>query len=83
MGSEIVAAMKHRAATNEWRSYPHGELGFAHGPSEEETEAAEAAGVEIAGVDLMSVENWPYVIEANASPSFRDPWKPQVRPLLR
>lgn len=37
----------------------------------EEIEAAEAVGVEIAGVDLMSVENWPYVIEANASPSFR------------
>jgi ribosomal protein S6--L-glutamate ligase len=63
--------MKRRAATNEWRSYPHGGLRFAHKPSREDKEPAEAVGVEIAGVVLMSVENRPYVIEANASPGFR------------
>ena len=33
--------------------------------------AAEAVGVEIAGVDLISVNNTPYVIEVNASPGFQ------------
>lgn len=33
--------------------------------------AAEAVGVEIAGVDLISVEDEPYAIEVNASTGFR------------
>ena len=52
-----------------------GGLGIAHKPSNAEAEtaikAAAAVGVEIAGVDLISVENEPYVIEVNASPGFR------------
>lgn len=72
---EVVAAMKRKAAPNEWRSNIHiGGHGIAHKPTREETEeatkAAEAVGVEIAGVDLISVENEPYVIEVNASPGF-------------
>jgi len=73
---QVVAAMKRKAAPNEWRSNIHmGGLGTAHKPTNEETEiavrAAEAVGVEIAGVDLITVENKPYVIEVNASPGFR------------
>ncbi len=72
---QVVAAMKRKAAPNEWRSNIHiGGHGIAHKPTREEaeaaTKAAEAVGVEIAGVDLISVENEPYVIEVNASPGF-------------
>ena len=75
VGGEVVAAMKRKAAPNEWRSNIHiGGRGTAHKPTREESEAAtkaaEAVGVEIAGVDLISVENEPYVIEVNASPGF-------------
>jgi ribosomal protein S6--L-glutamate ligase len=75
-GGEIVGAMKRKAAAHEWRSNIHiGGQGIAHTLSEPEAEiaikAAEAVGVEIAGVDLISVENQPYVIEVNASPGFR------------
>ena len=75
VGGEVVAAMKRKAAPNEWRSNIHiGGHGTAHKPTREESEAAtkaaEAVGVEIAGVDLISVENEPYVIEVNASPGF-------------
>ncbi len=72
---EIVGAMKRKAAPHEWRSNIHmGGHGVAHKPSKAEAEtaikAAEAVGVEIAGVDLISVEDEPYVIEVNASPGF-------------
>jgi ribosomal protein S6--L-glutamate ligase len=76
VGGRVVAAMKRKAPANEWRSNIHmGGLGIAHKPTAQETEtavkAAEAVGVEIAGVDLIDVENKPYVIEVNASPGFR------------
>jgi len=75
-GNEIVGAMKRRAARHEWRSNIHiGGRGIAHklAPAEAEVavKAAEAVGVEIAGVDLISVGDQPYVIEVNASPGFR------------
>jgi ribosomal protein S6--L-glutamate ligase len=73
---EIVGAMKRKAAPHEWRSNIHiGGQGIPHKPSKAEAEtavrAAEAVGVEIAGVDLISVDAEPYVIEVNASPGFR------------
>lgn len=73
---EIVAAMKRKAAPHEWRSNIHmGGQGVAHKLSKAEAEtaigAAEAVGVEIAGVDLISVGDEPYAIEVNASPGFR------------
>ncbi len=76
IAGEIVGAMKRKAAPHEWRSNIHmGGQGVAHNPSKAEAEAsiraAAAVGVEIAGVDLISVENEPYVIEVNASPGFR------------
>jgi ribosomal protein S6--L-glutamate ligase len=76
VGGEIVAAMKRRAAAHEWRSNIHiGGQGIEHKLTVEEREssikAAEAVGVEVAGVDLISVEDTPYVIEVNASPGFR------------
>ncbi len=39
--------------------------------TETSIKAAEAVGVEIAGVDLIMVETEPYVIEVNASAGFR------------
>jgi ribosomal protein S6--L-glutamate ligase len=73
---EIIGAMKRKAAPHEWRSNIHiGGRGIPHKPSKAEAEtsvkAAEAVGVEIAGVDLISVDEDPYVIEVNASPGFR------------
>ncbi|MGA2785053.1 MAG: RimK family alpha-L-glutamate ligase [Candidatus Bathyarchaeia archaeon] len=75
-GDEVVAAMKRRAAAHEWRSNIHiGGQGMDYKVTSEESEtsikAAEAVGVEIAGVDLISVNNTPYVIEVNASPGFQ------------
>jgi len=75
-GAEIVAAMKRKAAPHEWRSNIHiGGHGIAYKLSSAESEAAikaaEAVGVELAGVDLISVKGKPYVIEVNASPGFR------------
>jgi ribosomal protein S6--L-glutamate ligase len=72
---EVVGAMKRRAAAHEWRSNIHiGGQGVAHKLSEAEREtsikASSAVGVEIAGVDLISVQGLPYVIEVNASPGF-------------
>jgi ribosomal protein S6--L-glutamate ligase len=72
----IAGAMKRKAAPNEWRSNIHiGGQGIPHTPSPTEAEvaikAAEAVGVEIAGVDIISVEGTPYVVEVNASPGFR------------
>jgi len=74
--AEIVGAMKRKAAPHEWRSNIHiGGHGVAHKPSKVEAEtairAAQAVGVEIAGVDMISVGDEPYVIEVNASPGFR------------
>ena len=76
VGGEVVAAMKRRAAAHEWRSNIHiGGQGIEYKLNTDEKEssirAAEAVGVEVAGVDLISVENKPYVIEVNASPGFR------------
>ena len=76
VGGQVVAAMKRQAAPNEWRSNIHmGGRGLPHKPTAEEAEtsikAAKAVGVEIAGVDIIAVENNPYVIEVNASPGFR------------
>ena len=73
---KIIGAMKRKAAPHEWRSNIHiGGQGIPHKPSKAEAEtsikAAEAVGVEIAGVDLISVDEDPYVIEVNASPGFR------------
>ena len=72
----IIGAMKRKAAPHEWRSNIHiGGQGIAHKPSKAEAEtslkAAEAVGVEIAGVDIISVDEVPYVIEVNASPGFQ------------
>jgi ribosomal protein S6--L-glutamate ligase len=76
VGTEIVGAMKRKAAPQEWRSNIHmGGHGVPYSLSEHEAETAikavHAVGVEIAGVDLITVENEPYVIEVNASPGFK------------
>jgi ribosomal protein S6--L-glutamate ligase len=75
-GGEVVAAMKRKAAPHEWRSNIHiGGHGVAYKLSNAESEtalkAADAVGVEIAGVDLISAKGNPFVIEVNASPGFK------------
>ena len=76
VGGQVVAAMKRKAPPNEWRSNIHmGGIGIAHKSTSQEAEAAikaaEAVDMEIAGVDLITVNDQPYVIEVNASPGFR------------
>lgn len=76
VGGEIVGAMKRKAAPHEWRSNIHiGGHGVAHNLTESEAQTAikagNAVGVEIAGVDMILVDNEPFVIEVNASPGFR------------
>jgi len=76
VAGEIVGAMRRKAAPHEWRSNIHiGGQGVAHQLTEYEAEtaikAANAVGVEIAGVDMILVNKEPFVIEVNASPGFR------------
>jgi ribosomal protein S6--L-glutamate ligase len=76
VGKRVIAAMKRVAAADEWRSNIHiGGRGVPHKLSNEEEEiaiaAARAVRVEIAGVDMISGEGRPYVIEVNASPGFQ------------
>lgn len=76
VGGRVIAAMKRRAAPDEWRS--NIQIGGRGVPyrltrDEEETavKAAEAVDVEVAGVDIISGDGKPYVIEVNASPGFQ------------
>jgi ribosomal protein S6--L-glutamate ligase len=76
VGDEVVGAMTRKASPNEWRSNIHlGGTGEFHRQTEVEAEmaikAAKAVGVEIAGVDMITSKEGPYVIEVNASPGFK------------
>jgi RimK family alpha-L-glutamate ligase len=76
VGNEVIGAMLRRAGPTEWRSNIHlGGKGFPYSPAEAESEmavkAAEAVGVEIAGVDMIMTNDGPFIIEVNASPGFR------------
>lgn len=76
VGGKVVGSMKRVAKLHEWRTNIH--LGAKPLPHKldqvaEETslKAAQATGLEIAGVDLVYRENEPYVLEVNACPGFR------------
>ena len=76
IGDEVVGAMVRKASPLEWRSNIHlGGKGVLYAPTEAEGEmavkAARAAGVEIAGVDMIMSKEGPYMIEVNASPGFK------------
>lgn len=76
VGDEVVGAMVRKASPTEWRSNIHlGGKGVLYKPSESEGEmavkASRAAGVEVAGVDMIMSKDGPYLIEVNASPGFK------------
>ncbi len=76
VGEQVVGAMIRKAGPTEWRSNIHlGGKGVLYNQTEAEEEmavkAAKAAGVEIAGVDMIMSKDGPYMIEVNASPGFK------------
>jgi len=75
VGGKLVAAMRRQARTGEWRSNIHRggagtrvELDPAY--THAALVAAEAVGLDVAGVDLLEGRDGPLVIEVNASPGF-------------
>lgn len=76
VGNEVVGSMKRVAPLHEWRTNIHlGATAVPHTLRSETAEmalrAAEATGLEIAGVDLVFRDETPYVLEVNACPGFR------------
>ena len=76
VGDQVVGAMVRKAGPTEWRSNIHlGGKGVLYNQTEAEGEmavkAAKAAGVEVAGVDMIMSNDGPYMIEVNASPGFK------------
>lgn len=73
IGDEVVGSMKRQAEEGEFRSNLHrGGTGTAVEISEEERKAAifaaNAMGLNVAGVDIIRSNNGPKVIEVNSSP---------------
>ena len=76
VGRQVAGAMVRKAGPTEWRSNIHlGGRGIPYQKTEAEGEmavrAAEAVGLEIAGVDMIMANDGPYLIEVNASPGFK------------
>ena len=77
VGGEVVAAMKRSAPPGEFRANIHkGASGEAIALTDEYTRlaivAAAALELEIAGVDLLSTNEGPVVLEVNPSPGFEE-----------
>jgi ribosomal protein S6--L-glutamate ligase len=75
IGDRVVAAMRRRARTGEFRSNIHrGGKGTALTLSREYAEAAAKAarviGLEVAGVDMLEARTGPKIMEVNSSPGF-------------
>ncbi|HEY7472185.1 MAG TPA: RimK family alpha-L-glutamate ligase [Gemmatimonadota bacterium] len=75
VGGRIVAAMRRRARSGEWRSNIHRGGAGTRADLEPEyvraaTSAASAIGLDVAGVDLLEGRGGPLVAEVNASPGF-------------
>jgi ribosomal protein S6--L-glutamate ligase len=73
VGGEVVASMMRQAAEGEFRSNLHrGGRGMAVDLSEAERDtavrAAQAMGLDVAGVDILRSQKGPVVIEVNSSP---------------
>ncbi len=76
VGDHVVAAMRREAKLGEFRSNIHrGGLGRPIHLSEEDEqaviEAAQAMGLQMAGVDYLESHVGPKIIEVNASPGFQ------------
>jgi len=75
VGGQVVASMKRRSLTDDFRSNLHqGGEGTSVKLSEEERKvaikAARAMGLSICGVDMMRSNRGPLVLEVNSSPGF-------------
>ena len=75
VGERVVAAMKRVAETGDFRANLHlGARIEAYSPSEEEEaiamKAVKAFGLKYAGVDIISSNRGPLVLEVNPSPGF-------------
>jgi ribosomal protein S6--L-glutamate ligase len=75
VGGRIVAAMRRQAPPGEWRSNIHRggsgtrvELDAPY--ADAAVAAADAIGLDVAGVDLLEARHGPRVTEVNASPGF-------------
>jgi ribosomal protein S6--L-glutamate ligase len=76
IGGKVVAGMQRQAKAGEFRSNLHlGASGSAYEPTAAEAElavkAAKAVGLELAGVDIISSEQGPLVLEVNPSPGLQ------------
>ena len=75
VGRKVVAAMKRQAVSGEFRSNIHrGGVGepvkLSKAYEQVAVKAAAAAGLQLAGVDILESAAGPMVIEVNASPGF-------------
>ncbi|HUT97787.1 MAG TPA: RimK family alpha-L-glutamate ligase [bacterium] len=76
LGGSVIACYERRAPADDFRSNLHrGGSGVPHEPTDEERElalaAAEALGLDFAGVDLLPTDDGPKVLEVNSVPGFR------------
>jgi len=75
VGDRVVAAMRRRARTGEFRSNIHrGGTGRSVKLSRDQAEvavkAARVIGLEVAGVDMLESRSGPKIMEVNSSPGF-------------
>jgi ribosomal protein S6--L-glutamate ligase len=75
VGGRVVAAMRRRARSGEWRSNIHRGGAGTRIDLEPDyvraaTSAARAIGLDVAGVDMLEGPDGPLVAEVNASPGF-------------
>ena len=75
IGDRVVAAMRRRARTGEFRSNIHrgGKgtvLTLAREYAEAAVKAARVIGLEVAGVDMLEARTGPKIMEVNSSPGF-------------
>ena len=73
VGGRVVGAMKRQGVEGEFRSNLHrggNAVAIQLTPAEEQTaiDAARALGLKVAGVDMLSSERGPLVLEVNSSP---------------
>jgi ribosomal protein S6--L-glutamate ligase len=75
IGDRVVAAMRRRARTGEFRSNIHRggkgtPLTLSRAYAEAAVKAARVIGLEVAGVDVLEARTGPMIMEVNSSPGF-------------
>jgi ribosomal protein S6--L-glutamate ligase len=75
IGDRVVASMRRRARTGEFRSNIHRggrgtALTLAREYAEAAVKAARVIGLEVAGVDMLEARTGPKIMEVNSSPGF-------------